>query len=206
MIIYIKLYKKTTIYNKRKIKIKDIAEIAGCNKIKNVIENMTLLEINDNKKKNFVISIIDVIKTIYNVYPEIIIENVGEKDSIIEYYPNEKKNENPIITFLKVFSVCCILFAGGGIAIITFHTDAGLPDALKQLYKILTGIETDKPYWIQIPYSIGIAVGIIVFFNHFSSKKITDDPTPIEVEMDLYENDVENCIMDNIIDEKRRKK
>lgn len=205
MTVYIKPYKKTTIYNKKKIIIKDIAEIAAPKNIGDSIEKIQLLEIQENKKKNFMISIIDIIKAIHEKYPDVDVDNVGETYSIIEYSPNEHK-ESPILTFLKVLSVSCILFAGGGIAIMTFHTDAALPDVLRQLYEMFTGIETDKPYWIQVPYSIGIAVGIIVFFNHFSSKKITDDPTPIEVEMDSYEDSVEDCIIDSIIEEKRRNK
>jgi stage V sporulation protein AA len=39
-------------------------------------------------------------------------------------------------------------------------------------------------------------VGIIVFFNHFMGKKITDDPTPIEVEMALYETEVVETVLD----------
>jgi stage V sporulation protein AA len=49
---------------------------------------------------------------------------------------------------------------------------------------------------INIPYSVGLATGIIVFFNHFTRKKITDDPTPIEVEMALYETEVNETVLD----------
>lgn len=203
MLIYVKLYKKTTIYKQGTIRIQDIAEIAASKNMETSIESIKLMEILDNKKKNFVISIIDIIKAIHKKYPDVDVESVGEENSIIEYAPKENQ-ENGIFTFMKVLCVSCILFAGGGIAIMTFHTDAALPDVLKELYEMFTGIKTDKPYWIQVPYSIGIAVGIIVFFNHFSSKKITDDPTPIEVEMDTYEDSVEDCIIDAIIEEKRR--
>ncbi len=55
---------------------------------------------------------------------------------------------------------------------------------------------------IDLPYSIGLAAGIIVFFNHFSGKKLTDDPTPIEVEMSVYEKEV----ADNLIDTLNKKR
>ena len=45
---------------------------------------------------------------------------------------------------------------------------------------------------LEISYSIGLALGIIVFFNHFSKKKITQDPTPIEVEKKKYNQDLIN--------------
>ena len=46
---------------------------------------------------------------------------------------------------------------------------------------------------IAFSYSIGLAVGIIVFFNHFSKKKLTKDPTPIEIEMKKYNQDLINA-------------
>lgn len=200
--IYIKPYKNTKIYKKKKILLSDIAEIAPANLKDISLEDILILEIKEDKKQNYHISIIDIIKAICEKYPDVNIVNVGEKDIMIEYLPDDKK-ENPLITFLKVVSVCLILFAGGGIAIMTFHTDSALPDVLIKLNEIFTGTKTDRPYWIEIPYSIGIAVGIIVFFNHFSSKKITDDPTPIEVEMDSYADSIENCIINLFIEKKR---
>jgi len=200
--IYIKPYKNTKIYKKKKILLSDIAEIAPANLKDISLEDILILEIKEDKKQNYHISIIDIIKAICEKYPDVNIVNVGEKDIMIEYLPDDKK-ENPLITFLKVVSVCLILFAGGGIAIMTFHTDSALPDVLIKLNEIFTGTKTDRPYWIEIPYSIGIAVGIIVFFNHFSSKKITDDPTPIEVEMDSYADSIEKCIINSFIEKKR---
>jgi stage V sporulation protein AA len=60
------------------------------------------------------------------------------------------------------------------------------------------GYEKENPAIIAVPYSIGLGLGIIVFYNHFFSRKITDDPTPIEVEMELYENDVTDALVDII--------
>jgi stage V sporulation protein AA len=201
MTVYIKPYKNTTIYKKKKIVLSDIAEITASN-LQASLEDVLIMEIKEDKKQNYHISIIDIINAIKEQYPDIDIVNVGEKDIMIEYIPNKTK-ENPVFTFLKVLSVCFVLFAGGGIAIMTFHTDSALPDVLIKLNEIFTGTKTDKPYWIEIPYSIGIAVGIIVFFNHFTSKKITDDPTPIEVEMDSYGDSIENCIINSLIEKKR---
>jgi stage V sporulation protein AA len=60
------------------------------------------------------------------------------------------------------------------------------------------GEEKDNPLIIEIPYSIGLAAGIIVFFNHFLGHKITDDPTPIEVEMTEYDKEVTDTILNSI--------
>ena len=61
------------------------------------------------------------------------------------------------------------------------------------------------PKIIAIPYSIGLASGIIIFFNHIFAKKITDDPTPIEVEMSLYEKDIFDTNVNNLQLDKNKK-
>lgn len=36
------------------------------------------------------------------------------------------------------------------------------------------------------------------FFNHFGKRRFSVDPTPIEVEMRLYENDLQTTLIENI--------
>jgi stage V sporulation protein AA len=83
-----------------------------------------------------------------------------------------------------------VLFVGSSTVIMAFLTDSEMPKIFQRYNELLLGVETQNPYWITIPFSIGIAVGIIVFFNHFAGRKLTNDPTPIEVQMKLYENEV----------------
>ena len=40
-------------------------------------------------------------------------------------------------------------------------------------------------------------MGIIVFFNHFAVAKLSTDPTPIEVEMRLYEDNINKTLIQN---------
>ena len=55
-----------------------------------------------------------------------------------------------------------------------------------------------------MPYSLGLAIGITVFFNHFSRRKETKDPTPIEIQMTLYEQQTVTSMVDSIENEKER--
>ena len=50
---------------------------------------------------------------------------------------------------------------------------------------------------LEICYSIGIALGILIFFNHFGKKRFSVDPTPMEVQMRLYENDIQTALVEN---------
>jgi len=69
---------------------------------------------------------------------------------------------------------------------------------LENFYYILFQVRTDKPLLVEIPYAIGLAFGIIVFFNHFLGRRITTDLTPIEVEMPGYEKNVNDAIIDKL--------
>lgn len=199
--IYIQGIKKVDIIGKTEVTIGDISVVEGNSDFVEEIRNVKILNITERINKNYLISIIEVIKEIQKQYCDVLIQSVGEHDIIVAYSPNKKK-ENKLFTIVKIIFVCLTLFAGGGIAIMTFHTDAALPDVFVQLYKIFIGKENLDPYIIEIPYSIGLATGIIVFFNHFSSKRLTEDPTPIEVEMRMYERDVEDCIIETLIEER----
>lgn len=67
---------------------------------------------------------------------------------------------------------------------------------MPESYELVTGQESNGFTVMEIMYSVGIAVGIIVFYNHFGGKRITKDPTPIEVQMRLYEDDVNTTLVE----------
>ena len=87
----------------------------------------------------------------------------------------------------------------------SFHSDAQMSTVFENYYYIFFNEKVEHPLIIDLPYSLGLALGIIVFFNHFSGKKITEDPTPIEVEMSVYESDVTDNIIDTLNTERIRK-
>ena len=67
-----------------------------------------------------------------------------------------------------------------------------------QIYELVTGTKSDGFTVLEFTYSIGIAIGILTFFNHFGKRRFSVDPTPIEVEMRLYENDLQTTLIENI--------
>ena len=78
----------------------------------------------------------------------------------------------------------------------TFNNDVDLPKLFGQLFFQFTGQESDGFTILELSYSIGVGLGILVFFNHFSGRKLTADPTPMEVEMRLYEDDVDKTLIE----------
>ncbi len=204
MDIYIKPIKKASL-NSKEVYIKDISEVYAPENILKKIKNLKILQIEENASKNYLVSIIDIINCIDKSLPGHTINNVGEIDTIIEY--NYKKDkENKLIQNLKIAFITIILIAGSSTAIMSFHSDAQLSKVFENYYYIFFNERIDNPLILDLPYSIGLAVGIIVFFNHFSGKKLTSDPTPIEVEMSNYEANVTDNIIDTLNTEKNKNK
>jgi len=204
MEIYIKPAKKASVAERKSIYVKDIAEVFAPDNILKKIKNIKLLEIKNEEKRNYLVTIIDIISAIDKALPGHTINNVGEMDTIIEYSPIRKK-ENKFLKILKIAFVTIILAGGSATAIMSFHSDAQMSTVFENYYYIFFNERVENPMIIDLPYSLGLALGIIVFFNHFSGKKITEDPTPIEVEMSVYESDVTDNIIDTLNTERIRK-
>ena len=144
--------------------------------------------------KRQVISILKIIEQIEAGFPGVTVENLGEKDILIErIYVNKHKDSGQIF---KLIFVSLISFFGTGFTIMAFHNDIGINDVFSKVYEMVTGQAGDGYGILEFSYSIGLAVGITLFFNHIGGRRITKDPTPIEVEMRVYEKDVNNALIE----------
>ena len=200
MDIYVKPCKKISVYKIGRIKLKDVAEIYAKPQVKEKCGELIVYDLKKGASRHNVISIMNIISAISKIFPEATVSNVGESDTVIDFIPNKGK-ENKLINFIKVAVISVILFAGASTAIMSFHSDAQLKITFEKYYHIFFNERVESPAIICIPYSIGLTLGIIVFFNHIFGKDLSDDPTPIQVEMSLYEKDLE----DNIIQTNSRK-
>lgn len=203
MEIYIKPVKKILLEQRQDVYLQDITEIIS--DVTDKLKHEKVFKIPLKIRKNYLVSVTDIIKIIKKKFPDYSVINLGENDTIIDYSPVIVK-ENKFLKALRIIFVCIVLFMGAATAIMSFHSDAQIPDVFKNYYKIFFGYELENPKIIAVPYSIGLAVGIIVFFNHLGNIKITRDPTPIEVEMSLYDTDIYNTLVDSIQTEQNNTK
>ncbi len=194
-VLYIKLGQNTEV-DKKDVCISDVAQVECTNtNILNKVKSLKLMKIPDEKHKRHVFSVLTIIEIIHKEYPDLDIENLGQADFIITYRPPKKRSW--LACVLKVAIVCLIIFCGAGFSIMAFNQDAGVVDTFKNLYKLTTGMESDGFTILELTYSIGLVCGIIVFYNHIGKMNISKDPTPIEVEMRLYEEDINTTLIDN---------
>ncbi len=122
------------------------------------------------------------------------IQVIGETDVLLEYVDvNKHKGWQQV---LKCAMVCLVIFFGTGFSIMAYHNDIGIKDIFDEIYKIVMNKEAQGVNIMEIMYSVGLALGIIVFFNHVGGRRITKDPTPIEVAMRNYEEDVDKALIE----------
>ena len=96
--------------------------------------------------------------------------------------------------YLKSALIGIVIFFGSGFSIMAFHNDIGIVDLFAQIYTQVIGYAPEQIGGLEIGYSLGLALGILTFFNHISLQKRENDPTPLQVEVSKYEQDVEDTI------------
>ena len=96
--------------------------------------------------------------------------------------------------YLKSALIGIVIFFGSGFSLMAFHNDIGIVEKNAKKYTQVIGYEPERIGGLEIGYSLGLALGILIFFNHISLKKRENDPTPLQVEVSKYEQDVEDTI------------
>ena len=77
-----------------------------------------------------------------------------------------------------------------------YNSDVAVRDIFEEVYEVFMDKPAGPVNILEITYSIGLAMGIILFYNHIGKRRITSDPTPIEVSMRNYERDVNLALIE----------
>ena len=78
----------------------------------------------------------------------------------------------------------------------SFNNDISIGGMFEKICKLLTGDKNTGKMVMEVGYSLGLGAGILIFYNHFGPKKLSKDPTPIEVEMRQYEIEINQALID----------
>lgn len=175
--------------------VKDIGKLTCSNEhVLAKVKAIKLHHFKDSEPKRQVISLLKVIEEIDKVCPGASVQSIGEAAVMVEYI-NVNKHKGPL-QFLKLVFVALISFFGTAFTIMAFHNDIGINDVFAKVYEMVMGRPGDGYGILELAYSVGLAVGITIFFNHIGGRRITKDPTPIEVEMRIYEEDVNKALIE----------
>ena len=142
-----------------------------------------------------IVSVMKIIEMITDRYPELQIENIGETDVVVERI--ERDREKKWKEILKICFVSAISFFGTAFTIMAFHNDIGLTEVFEKYYMQIMGRSKPQFSELELSYTIGIATGILIFFNHLGKKKFSQDPTPIQVEMIKFKQDMDTTLLEN---------
>ncbi|MBT2665344.1 MULTISPECIES: stage V sporulation protein AA [Bacillaceae] len=191
-VVYIRMRNRVQVKGNQTVRIKDIARIIGPEEVIPIIEEIILLTVKKEDKNIIVVDLAQVIVAIRKMDSTIELETFGPSQTIIEIILSKKK-----MSYLTFALVWFLLFVGGGMTIMNFHVDVSMGEVHQKIFTIITGKVDDKPLLIQIPYSFGLGMGMILFFNHFFKKRFNEEPSPLEVEMFNYQQDLDSYVIMN---------
>lgn len=193
-VLYLKAEQNAEVMDRR-VCVKDIASLyCADDKISAKAKSLKVHQFGEKEKKRQAVSILWVIELIERECPGVSVENIGENATLIELV-DVKRHKGPV-QMLKLVFVSMISFFGTGFTIMAFHNDISINKIFSRIYEMVMGHPSDSYSILEVSYSIGLAAGIILFFNHIGGRRITKDPTPIEVEMRIYETDVNKALIE----------
>ncbi|MBQ8555617.1 MAG: hypothetical protein IJ438_07065 [Clostridia bacterium] len=127
---------------------------------------------------------IAVTRAVQAKYPQ---EGITLMGADICYVHRVKSPARDLTKPLRTLAAFLILCLGGALGLAWFHADVNMPQAQYAVYETLTGEEPRTASLITVPYCIGVALGVAVFYA-LPSRRST---TPLEVKLTEYQEDME---------------
>ncbi len=188
-VVYIRMKKKVNVSQYQSLKLKDIAHISSPRENEDKLLQIPIYRI--TKKDNHIV-IIDsfiVIKHLRELYPHLDFQLIGRSETMVVVNLQQKSANLFIVLFVWI-----LLFVGSAMTIMNFHYDVSMQEVHQRIHYLLSNQYKQYPLMIQIPYSLGLGVGMILFLNRIFRKKINEEPSPLEVEIHLYQNKVDEYL------------
>ena len=158
------------------------------------VKSLRILKIQQPGRQRYVISILRIISCIHKNCPGIEVQNLGETDIIVTC--ENQSTPGKWWHMVKTVFVAAVTFFGAAFTIMAFNNDVDVTRLFGQIHELATGEETSGFTILEVTYSVGLTVGILLFFNHFGKKRFSEDPTPIEVQMRTYEAEIQNALIE----------
>lgn len=189
-IVYIRLRKKVRTPKNSSLQLRQVAQLIADPELEEQLLNLPIHEALSRRGGYIIVDIMQIVHKLKTKYPYLQIEHFGEPHTLIEFTGPAKSPSRLIILF-----VWLLLFIGSGLAIMNFHADVSMSTVHQRIYELITGLRVEHPYMLQIPYSFGIGAGMILFFNHLFKKKINEEPSPLEMELFTYQENVHQYVI-----------
>lgn len=127
-------------------------------------------------------------KKLKEQYPHTHIHFFGPNETLIKL-AQEKQRKKTLFLFAWL-----LVFIGATMTMMNFHFDVNMQEVHIRLHYLLTGEEVKQPLFIQVPYALGLAVGMFLFLNESFLRKKKAEPSPLELEMYQYDKNIANYL------------
>jgi stage V sporulation protein AA len=175
--------------------LKDVAEVRCRDKVLSAKLNaIKVCHFPKEGEKRCVISCLKLVRLMEELCPEIDVQVVGVTDVLVEWISVDRYKGWR--QWSKAAFVCLISFFGTAFTIMAYHNDVGINEVFTGVYRMCMGAEPGGMNTLEVAYSVGLAAGIIVFFNHIGGRRLMKDPTPVEVSIKNYETDVDKTLIE----------
>ncbi|EAO52441.1 Stage V sporulation protein AA [Bacillus thuringiensis serovar israelensis ATCC 35646] len=190
--IYIKMRNRLKVSPTYEVKLGDVAQLAGDSSVVELLQNEIVYKITAHDKTHVVIDVMKVIEIIQQKASHVQINLLGSGQTLVDTI-YDKKKAHPGFFGL----VWLLLYIGAGLANHLFPEDVSMQQVHQRLYYMITGEFNAQPLLFQIPYSLGLGLGMVLFFNHVFQKRINEEPSPLEVEMFQYQQSLDQYVIVN---------
>ncbi|MFE6076127.1 stage V sporulation protein AA [Paenibacillus sp. NPDC057886] len=189
--VYVRLRSRIRIQRGRSVKLGDVAHLlTSPEEQEGRLLELELLRPGPEDGNLILIDILQIIPQIRRALPDVTVELIGSGHTLVEVVVGSGKPSKSL--FILVW---LLLFFGSALTIMNFHADVNMQEVQIRIVEMITGRRDEHPYLFQVAYSIGIGFGMAVFFNHLFKKKWNEEPTPLEVEMFLYQQNVDKYVV-----------
>ncbi len=157
------------------------------------VKSIPMYHFSQHENTGVTFSVLYIISLIQTKYPDMEIEMLGETSCIVYY--NCLTPQSRLIRLLYFLLVALIAFFGAAYSIMAYNTDVGASDLLLALHEIFLGERAGDTSPDMMSYSLGLLFGMLLFFNHGIIGKKNKEPTPLQVQMREYEQEVNEASM-----------
>lgn len=190
-VIYIQLKHRATVRVGRAVMLRDVAFWRARPEWSKALEALVVFRPEHRDGNLLLADMLTVIPLIRAAVPEAQVEPLGEGRTIVQLI-GEKEGRKPSKALFAL--VWLLLFFGSALTIMNFHADVSMQEVQVRIVEMLTGRKDEHPYVFQLAYSVGIGMGMVIFFNRLFKKKWNEEPTPLEVEMFLYQRSIDQYV------------
>lgn len=177
-----------------------VAEIAGPDHLVTRANGTRVKSAPDKAGELVVVSGLDVVRAVAQETGATRISLHGEDETVVYVegshdMQGDRTGTRLLLTAFRVGLIWVVLFVGSGLAIMNFHADVEMGRVLARIYEMITEERVSRlPLSVIVPYSVGIGLGIAVFFNRIPFPGRRREPSPLDIEIYLYDQNVHRCI------------